>query len=408
MYGLIGKTLGHSFSPQLHQWMWGCDYRLLPMDEAAAEQFFTDRAFDGVNVTIPYKQLALRRCDVVDERAARIGAVNTVVNRDGRLYGYNTDYDGLTALLRRTGIELSGRKVLILGTGGTSHTAHAVAEDLGAGEIVTISRSGENNYGNIARHADAQVILNTTPVGMSPNAGQAAVDVDAFPALEGVADVVYNPLTTYLVHQARRRGIKAACGLAILVIQAQKAAEYFAGRPIPDSAAEEALRRITAEQANLVVMGMPGCGKSTVGALVAQRLGRPFVDLDEEIVRAAGMSILEIFAKDGETAFRDLEAQVLREVSGHHGIVLSLGGGTAVREENRYFIRQNGPVFYLRRSIDVLSGEGRPLSKSPEAIRALYDQRRGIYESVADITVDSVEGSAEETAERIVKEWETL
>ena len=408
MYGLIGKTLGHSFSPQLHQWMWGCDYRLLPMDEAAAEQFFTDRAFDGVNVTIPYKQLALRRCDVVDERAARIGAVNTVVNRDGRLYGYNTDYDGLTALLRRTGIELSGRKVLILGTGGTSHTAHAVAEDLGAGEIVTISRSGENNYGNIARHADAQVILNTTPVGMSPNAGQAAVDVDAFPALEGVADVVYNPLTTYLVHQARRRGVKAACGLAMLVIQAQKAAEYFAGRPIPDSAAEEALRRITAEQANLVLMGMPGCGKSTVGALVAQRLGRPFVDLDEEIVRAAGMSIPEIFAKDGETAFRDLESQVLREVSGHHGIVLSLGGGTAVREENRYFIRQNGPVFYLRRSIDVLSGEGRPLSKSPEAIRTLYDQRRGIYESVADITVDSVEGSAEETAERIVKEWETL
>lgn len=407
MYGLIGKTLGHSFSPQLHQWMWGCDYRLLPMDEAEAEAFFTHRAFDAVNVTIPYKQLALRRCDVVDERAARIGAVNTVVNRNGVLYGYNTDYDGLTACIRRAGICLCGKKVLILGTGGTSHTAHAVAEDLKAGEIVTISRSGPDNYETLSRHADAGVLINTTPVGMSPNAGAAAVDVAAFPHLTGVVDVVYNPLTTYLVYEARRRGIPATCGLSMLVIQAQRAAEHFTGGPIPEQAAEAALRRIQAQQGNIVLMGMPGSGKSTVGAIVAQKTGRPFVDLDEEIVRQAGCSIPELFDREGEAGFRAWESRVLREVSAGHGLVIALGGGTPVAEGNRYFIRQNGTVYYLRRPIEVLSGEGRPLSKSPEAIRALYEARRDIYESMADHTVDCGALSPEAAAEAIAKEWQT-
>ena len=408
MYGLIGKTLGHSFSPQLHRWMWGCEYRLLPMDEAAAEQFFTQRAFDGVNVTIPYKQLALRLCDEVDDRAERIGAVNTVVNRGGRLYGYNTDYDGLSACIRRAGISLLGRKVLILGTGGTSRTAHAVAEDLGAEEIVTISRSGPDNYENIRRHAGAEILINTTPVGMYPAAGAAAVDIGVFPNLQGVVDAVYNPLTTYLVDQARQRGIPATCGLPMLVIQAQRAGEHFSGRRISDASAEAALRRITAEQTNLVLMGMPGSGKSTVGAMLGKRLGRPFVDLDEEVVRTAGKPISEIFDSGGEDAFRNIESQVLRQVSARHGIVLALGGGTAVREENRYFIRQNGRVYYLQRPLESLSGEGRPLSKSPEAIRALYEERRAVYQSMADVSVDCSACGTEEAAAIIAKEWQSL
>lgn len=404
-YGLLGRTLGHSFSPQIHAQLWGCtDYALLPMEEPEARAFLAARAFSGVNVTIPYKRLALELCDEVDATAARIGAVNTVVNRQGVLKGYNTDYAGMQACLARAGIGLAGKKVLVLGSGGTSKTACAVARDAGARQVVVISRTGENNYDNLEKHRDAEILLNTTPVGMFPKLSALPVEPSRFPALCGVMDAVYNPLATVLVQKARELKVPAVGGLAMLVEQGRAAAQLFGEKSISSQAADACLAQLWRSQSNVVLIGMPGCGKTTVGRQLARQLGRPFVDLDAEIEQEAGCAIPELFARQGEEAFRQMETRQVQKWGAEHGLVLACGGGTPLREENRQALRANGRIYWLNCEVQRLSGVGRPLSATPEAILKLYDQRKEIYRALADVRL-SADTSPEQEARTIEEDF---
>ena len=405
-FGLLGERLGHSFSPQIHRTLAGYDYQLLPTPPEEVEPLFRRRAFRGLNVTIPYKQTVMPLCDEIDPRAAAIGAVNTVVNRGGRLTGYNTDIDGLIYLARRTGVDMAGKKVVILGSGGTGRTARAAAGELGAAEIVTVSRGGEDNYETLSRHADAQVLLNTTPVGMYPNCGVSPVSLDAFPHLEGVLDVVYNPLRTALLLEARERGLPCSCGLPMLVAQAWRAEELFTGSAIPAETVEAVLAGLTAQLENVVLIGMPGCGKSTVGRALARRQGKAFLDLDRLIEERAGKSIPAIFAQEGEEAFRTLESWAVREAGARTGCVISTGGGVVTRAENCAPLRQNGVIIHLTRPLDRLPTAGRPVSQSTD-LQTLWERRRGLYAAFADRTVDNG-GPLEETLDTIEKELSAL
>ena len=405
-YGLLGEKLGHSFSPQIHRDLAGYDYQLLPTPPEAVEDLFARRAFQGLNVTIPYKRTVMPLCDEIDPRAAAIGAVNTVVNRNGRLTGYNTDIDGFLYMARRAGVDMAGKKVVILGSGGTSRTARAAAGELGAREIITVSRRGEDNYQNLSRHADAQVLVNTTPVGMYPNWGQSPVSLESFPALEGVLDVVYNPLRTALLLQAEERGLPCSCGLPMLVAQAKRAAELFTGQNIDDSRAEAVLHGLRGQLTNIVLIGMPGCGKTTVGRALAEKLGRTFVDLDEEIVRRAGMPILEIFAREGEVGFRERESVLVREFGERTGLVVSTGGGVVTRRENYIPLKQNGLLLHLRRDPAALPTDGRPLSQAT-APEELWRRRAPLYAAFADGEIDN-NGPLAGTLEQIEKEMTKL
>lgn len=405
-FGLLGEKLGHSFSPQIHRALAGYDYQLLPTPPEAVEDLFRCRPFRGLNVTIPYKRTVMDLCDEVDPRARAIGAVNTVVNRAGRLTGYNTDLDGLMYLARRTGVDMAGKKVVVLGSGGTSHTACAAARELGAAQVITVSRRGEDNYGNLSRHAGAQVLINTTPVGMYPHNGASPVSLDAFPQLTGVLDVVFNPLRTALILAAEERGLPCAGGLAMLVAQARRASELFTGSPIPDGRTEEVLRELTGQVRNVVLIGMPGCGKSAVGRELARRMGRPFADLDKLIEEQAGRTIPEIFAQEGEAAFRSLESQVVREAGRETGRVVSTGGGVVTRRENRAPLRQNGVIVHLTRDLSLLSKKGRPVSQGTD-LGELWAQRAPLYRAFADITVEN-SGTIQETAGMIEKELNAL
>ena len=404
-YGLLGEKLGHSFSPQIHQALAGYDYRLLPTPPEEVEALLRRREFRGLNVTIPYKQTVIPLCDRIDPQAAAIGAVNTVVNRDGQLTGYNTDITGLIAMARRAGVDMAGKKVVILGSGGTSRTAQAAARELGAAEIVVVSRRGEDNYQNLSRHADAQVLLNTTPVGMYPGCGETPVSLDAFPHLDGVLDMIFNPLRTALILEAQERGIPCSGGLPMLVVQAQRAAELFTGREIPDSRAEEVLRSLTAQVQNIVLVGMPGCGKSAVGRLLARRLGKQFVDTDQMVEDMAKKPIPAIFAQEGEAAFRALESRAVREAGSRTGCVISTGGGVVTRPGNRPPLRQNGVIVHLTRDLALLPTKGRPLSQQA-GLSALWQQRAPLYAAFAGITVQN-SGTLEEAAEKIEKELNT-
>ena len=405
-YGLLGEKLGHSFSPQIHRDLAGYDYQLLPTPPEAVEDLFARRAFQGLNVTIPYKRTVMPLCDEIDPRAAAIGAVNTVVNRNGRLTGYNTDIDGFLYMARRAGVDMAGKKVVILGSGGTSRTARAAAGELGAREIVTVSRRGEDNYQNLSRHADAQVLVNTTPVGMYPNWGQSPVSLESFPALEGVLDVVYNPLRTALLLQAEERGLPRSCGLPMLVAQAKRAAELFTGQNIDDSRTEAVLHGLREQLTSIVLIGMPGCGKTTVGRALAEKLGRTFVDLDEEIVRRAGTSIPEIFAREGEAGFRERESALVREFGERTGLVVSTGGGVVTRRENYIPLKQNGLLLHLRRDPAALPTDGRPLSQAT-APEELWRRRAPLYAAFADGEIDN-NGPLAGTLEQIEKEMTKL
>ena len=405
-YGLLGERLGHSFSPQIHRDLAGYDYQLLPTPPEAVEDLFARRAFQGLNVTIPYKRTVMPLCDEIDPRAAAIGAVNTVVNRNGRLTGYNTDIDGFLYMARRAGVDMTGKKVVILGSGGTSRTTRAAAGELGAREIVTVSRHGEDNYQNLSRHADAQVLVNTTPVGMYPNWGQSPVSLESFPALEGVLDVVYNPLRTALLLQAEERGLPRSCGLPMLVAQAKRAAELFTGQNIGDSRTEAVLHGLRRQLTSIVLIGMPGCGKTTVGRALAGKLGRTFVDLDEEIVRRAGTSIPEIFAREGEAGFRERESALVREFGERTGLVVSTGGGVVTRRENYIPLKQNGLLLHLRRDPAALPTDGRPLSQAT-APEELWRRRAPLYAAFADGEIDN-NGTLAGTLEQIEKEMTKL
>ena len=395
-YGLIGSKLGHSYSKIIHEMLCGYRYDLCPLPtEEEARAFLTRRAFKAINVTIPYKRLAMGSCSYIDPRAKAIGAVNTVVNRNGLLYGYNTDYLGFAYLADAHGVEFAGRTVLILGTGGTHNTTSAVAKDKGAARVLTVSRhpdpeKGELSYAE-AVHSGADIVINTTPAGMYPNVGVCHLDVAAIPGLEAVLDVVYNPDKTELILRAEEAGVPVAVGgLEMLVAQAVYAAEYFLDRKFDDAPAE--IRAITAqlrkEQLNVALIGMPSCGKTTIGRALADRLGKRFVDLDEEIVRAAGRSIPDLFAAEGEDGFRAREAEQTARFAREGRQVLSCGGGVVKRPENLRALRQNGVVLFIDRPLDALSvGGGRPLSTSAEALKTMEAQRRPLYLAAADAVI---------------------
>ena len=395
-YGLIGSKLGHSYSKIIHEMLCGYRYDLCPLPtEEEARAFLTRRAFKAINVTIPYKRLVMGFCSYIDPRAKAIGAVNTVVNRNGLLYGYNTDYLGFAYLADAHGVEFAGRTVLILGTGGTHNTTSAVAKDKGAARVLTVSRhpdpeKGELSYAE-AVHSGADIVINTTPAGMYPNVGVCHLDVAAMPGLEAVLDVVYNPDKTELILRAEEAGVPVAVGgLEMLVAQAVYAAEYFLDRKFDDAPAE--IRAITAqlrkEQLNVALIGMPSCGKTTIGRALADRLGKRFVDLDEEIVRAAGRSIPDLFAAEGEDGFRAREAEQTARFAREGRQVLSCGGGVVKRPENLRALRQNGVVLFIDRPLDALTvGGGRPLSTSAEALKTMEAQRRPLYLAAADAVI---------------------
>ncbi len=406
-YGLIGEKLPHSFSKEIHEKLAGYDYQLKELTPAQLPDFLKKRAFKGVNVTIPYKQAVIPYLDEIDDKARAIGAVNTIVNREGKLIGYNTDYDGMVALIRHAGLSLAGKTVLILGTGGTSKTAMAVAADLGAASVQRVSRTGKDGAISYeeAQRLPVQILINTTPSGMYPNPDGQPMDLSRFGWLEGVLDAVYNPLRTRLVLQARDNGARAQSGLYMLVAQAAVACEHFLGEKLPAGVLQTVYRAIHGEKQNIVLTGMPGSGKSTVGRILAREMGREFVDTDTEIIRLAKKPISDIFAQRGEAYFRDLESQVIAQLAQRTGLVIATGGGAILRAENVHRLRQNGRIYFLDRPVeDIVPTDDRPLSRDREALEKRYAERYPRYVTAADTRIP-VNGSADTVAKAIREEF---
>ena len=399
--GLLGEKLGHSYSPQIHALLGDYEYRLYEKDPEDVVSFVRNGKWHGLNVTIPYKKTVIPFCDELSETAAAIGAVNTLLRRpDGSIFGDNTDAYGFRYMLSKTGFDPKGKKALVCGTGGASATVCAVLKSLGA-DVVTLSRSGPDNYGNLYRHRDAALLVNTTPLGMYPNNGEQAVDLKDLPKLEAVLDVVYNPARTALLLQAEALGLPHAGGLSMLVAQAKRASEIFQGCSIDDSESDRITERLTGEMQNVILIGMPGSGKSTVGQKLAEKMNRPYAEADEEIEKQAGMPIPEIFQQEGEEGFRKRETEVLRELGKRSGTVLSTGGGCVTREENYPLLHQNGVIVLITRDADSLAREGRPLSQGAD-LHEMEAVRGPLYRRFADFTVSN-DGSADETVRAILE-----
>ena len=398
--GLLGRKLGYSYSPQIHAHLGDYSYGLYEKEPEELESFLKSGDFTGLNVTMPYKKDVIPYLDELSDVAQQLGAVNTIVRRsDGSLIGHNTDFFGFRTMVADSGLSVSGKKVLVLGSGGASNTAVAVLESLGA-QVVIISRTGENHYGNLHLHADASVIVNTTPVGMYPLVGVSPVDLAWFPYLEGVLDIVYNPARTQLLLEAEKRGIVAMNGLKMLVAQAKESAEWFSGRILPNEKITAIHKILQNQMENIVLIGMPGSGKSTVGQLLAEKTGKSFLDADAVIAAKAGCSIPEIFAKDGEAGFRAMETEVLSELGKQSGLVIATGGGCVTRAENHPLLHQNGRIFCLHRDLGKLPTDGRPISQSND-LESLYRTRKPMYERFADYHIDN-NGPAEATAAQIL------
>ena len=397
--GLLGEKLGHSYSPAIHAELADYAYKLYEVAPDALAAFLTGGDFDALNVTIPYKKAVIPYCAALSPIAQKLGSVNVLVRRpDGTLYGDNADAFGFEYLVRRSGVDVAGKKALVLGNGGASATIQAVLAQLGA-RVTVISRSGEDNYTNLDRHADAQVIVNTTPVGMYPNTGKAAVDLRQFPQCALVLDVVYNPARTALLLQAEALGIPCAGGLYMLVAQAKRSCEVFTGTTVDDGEILRIYRRLRREMENIVLIGMPGSGKSTVAARLAEKLDRIALDSDAEIEEKNGMSCAQLIEKHGEAEFRELESEAIAALGKRSGAVIATGGGCVTREENYDLLHQNGIIFWLKRDIDQLPREGRPLSAGDLA--AMYDRRKACYERFADHIVDN-NGTVEDTVQAIL------
>ena len=403
-FGLLGEKLGHSFSPEIHRALGGYAYELIELEKDQLGPFLREGAFRGLNVTIPYKQAVIPFLDRLDPLARMVGAVNTIVREpNGSLTGYNTDWAGFQALLARAGLNPRGKKCLVLGSGGAGSMAAACLRAEGASDVRIISRRGEENYENLTRHRDAALLINATPVGMFPREGKSPVSLDLFPALEGVADLIYHPLRTALLLQAQDRGLPWINGLFMLAEQARKACELFLGQPVSPEKSAEIAESLSRQTENLVLIGMPGCGKSTAGRLLAQKLAKSFIDTDTEIEkRAGGISCGNLIREQGEEAFRRLESEVIREAGSATGCVIATGGGAVTRPENRDPLRQNGRLIHLDRPLDTLqTDDSRPLSSSRASLEARYRERAPLYSLWRDTSVGG--DSAEETVAQILR-----
>ena len=404
--GLLGRKLGHSYSPQIHGLLGDYSYELFEKEPEQLASFLREGDFTGINVTIPYKKDVIPYLDELSPAAHKIGSVNTIVRRaDGSLFGHNSDYFGFVSLVHHSGITVNGKKVLVLGSGGTSNMVVTALKDLGAVPVV-ISRSGENNYENLHLHADASVIVNATPVGMYPNTGVSPIDLSRFPKLKGVLDVIYNPAKTKLLLDAEGLGIPHENGLWMLVAQAKEASEYFTGKKLSDAVIERIHRVLSHQMQNIILIGMPGCGKSTIGVLLAEKQNRKFLDADEEIIRLAGKSISDIFAQDGEDVFRRWETTALENLGKQSGLVIATGGGCVTRIRNYPLLHQNGMIVWLQRDLSQLPTDGRPLSQA-NRLEEMYALRRPMYEAFGDIRVSNA-GCPEDTVNEILSRLEEL
>lgn len=399
--GLLGRKLGHSYSPQIHSQLGSYDYQLFEKEPKELEDFLKTGDFTGLNVTIPYKKDVIPFLDELSPRAKALGAVNTIVRRNGKLIGHNTDYFGFETMLLSTGVSLQGKKALVCGSGGASSTACAVLKAHGA-NVVVLSRTGKDNYQNLNRHSDAALIVNATPVGMYPNVEASPIeDLAAFPMLEGVLDLVYNPARTSILLKAEALWIPCVNGLRMLVAQAKESAEWFTGEPIDDRCIEMIYSRLRRQMENIILIGMPGCGKTTVGASLAKILSRPLKDADAELEQAVGRKITEILPTDGEASFRSLESETLLDLGKQSGLVIATGGGCVTIPNNYERLHRNGTIVWLKRDLDLLPTDGRPLSQTGH-LQEMYQKRAPLYARFADFSVEN-SGDPQETAEEIIR-----
>lgn len=407
-YGCIGKKLPHSFSKIIHEKIGDYSYELVELTEEELSEFMLKRDFKAINVTIPYKEAVIPYLYELSDTAKNIGAVNTVVNRDGKLYGYNTDFYGMTSLIKKNNIDFDGKRIAILGTGGTSKTAHAVAESLGAKSIIKVSRNKTDctvTYDELYdKYSDTDIIINTTPVGMFPKIFDSTLDLRCFTSLSGVIDAVYNPLETKLVSDAKKQGISAESGLYMLVAQAIKAYEIFMDKKAPENLLDSIFNDVKTSKQNIVLIGMPGSGKTTIGKDVAEKLGKDFIDTDDEIKKIIKTEFSDYFAQYGEEKFRDVETQVIKDIAKRSGAVIATGGGAVLRQENIDALKMNGIIYFLDRPLsDIVPTEDRPTASSLEALKKRYNERYGIYKASADKTV-TVTGIVQDAAAQIERE----
>lgn len=403
-YGLIGEKLGHSFSKIIHEKIADYTYELKEISKENLDSFMREKDFSCINVTIPYKETVMPYLDYIDSAAKDMGAVNTIVNLEGRLYGYNTDFLGMKLMIEKNGFDLKNSKVLILGSGGTAKTSKAVSEALGAKEIITVSRSGDVNYDNVATlHYDADFIINTTPLGMYPDNDSFAVDPVLFPYLKGIIDAVYNPLKTMLIQKGEELGIKGVTGLYMLIAQAVLASERFMDKSLDiEKITDEIYGEIIREKQNIVLIGMPGSGKSTIGKALAERLGRCFIDTDDIITEKYGV-ISDIFAEKGEEYFRDAETQAVKETAKKSRIVIATGGGAILRKENVTALKQNSVIFFLNRPLeDITPTSDRPLSSDAESLRKRFEERYPVYKKTGDFEI-IIDGNIEKAVNKIME-----
>lgn len=407
-YGLIGEHLKHSYSCEIHAQIADYEYELHEIPPSGLGGFLKKREFNAINVTIPYKQDVIPYLDEISDTAKRIGAVNTIVNRNGRLYGDNTDFAGMLALAKHIGVDMKGKKVLILGTGGASKTGHALAEYMGAESVFYVSRSGKDgsiSYEQaVTEHSDAQIIINATPVGMFPKQDGRPIDISAFPKLEGVIDAIYNPLRTNLILDAQERGIPAEGGLYMLSAQAVHASAVFLDIPLDESLVDKAFKSVKNDKQSIVLIGMPSSGKTTVGRILSEKCGKQLADTDEYIVRKIGMPISDFFAKFGEAEFRRIEKETVAELSATGGRIIATGGGAVLDPENVRALKQNGVLVFLdRRPENLIATDDRPLASRRSALEKLYAERYDIYCAAAELHIDA-NTTPEAEADAILKE----
>ena len=405
-FGLLGRTLGHSFSPRIHSALGNTNYELFECEPSQLQEFFADPELQGINITIPYKVNALEACDVVDPRAERIGCVNTMVRKDGKWHGYNTDYDGFVFTLQHAGIDVAGKECIILGDGASSATVHVALEDLGAKNIVHLSRKTAPFYGDAPNYYEtAQIIINCTPIGMYPHNPANLIDITQFSKLEGVVDLIYNPRRTILLLQAEMMEIPHCDGLPFLVAQGVEAANHFQGESFGTKEIEQILRDMRREKENIILIGMPGVGKTTVGKALGEEMGRTCIDVDQELEKEIG-DISTYITEQGEPAFREKEAEMIAKFGTETGLVISTGGGCVTVPKNYAHLRQNGRIYQLTQPVENLSTSGRVLSSGGiERLRELEETRTPMYESFAQCIVEH-NRNAPETVAAILEDFE--